>query len=101
MSLRFFRRIRLVPGVRINLSKSRPSLSVGRPGMWLTVGGKRGTRTTVGLPGTGLFWTDLTSGQNEQKLRAQPAHAPRANLAMGLFCVAVLVALVALIIFTG
>jgi Protein of unknown function (DUF4236) len=92
VSLRFFRRIRLVPGVRINLSKSRPSVSVGRPGMWLTVGGKRGTRTTVGLPGTGLFWTQASGPQ---------AHAPRANLAMGLFCVGVLVALVALIIFAG
>jgi hypothetical protein len=92
VSLRFFRRIRLVPGVRINLSKSGASLSVGRRGAWYTVG-PRGTRTTVGMPGTGLFWTE--------QHRAPPAHAPRANLAMGLFCVGVLVALVALIIFAG
>jgi hypothetical protein len=92
MTLRFFRRVRLIPGVRINLSKSGASVSVGRRGAWFTTG-PRGQRTTVGLPGTGLFWTQQASGP--------PAHASRANLAMGLFCVAVLVALVGLIVFAG
>jgi hypothetical protein len=57
MPLRFFRRVRLAPGLRINFGKSGASLSVGRKGMWLTAG-PRGRRATVGLPGTGLFWTE-------------------------------------------
>jgi hypothetical protein len=56
MPLRFFRRIRIIPGVRVNLSKRGASLSLGRKGAWFTVG-PRGTRETVGLPGTGLFYT--------------------------------------------
>ena len=92
MSLRFFRRVRIVPGLRVNLSKSGASVSVGRRGAWYTVG-PRGRRVTVGLPSTGLFWTQQASGP--------PAHAPRANLAMGLFCVAVLVALVVMIVVAG
>jgi hypothetical protein len=57
MSIRFWRRVRIVPGLRVNLSKSGASLSVGRRGAWLT-SGPRGQRVTVGLPGSGLFLTE-------------------------------------------
>jgi hypothetical protein len=56
MTLRFFRRVRIFPGLRMNLSRSGASLSVGRKGMWYTAG-PRGQRATLALPGTGLFWT--------------------------------------------
>ena len=56
MGFRFQRRIRLLPGVRLNLSKSGVSTSVGGRGAWLTLG-RRGPRATVGLPGTGLSYT--------------------------------------------
>jgi Protein of unknown function (DUF4236) len=55
-SLRLWRRFRIVPGLRINLSKSGASVSIGRRGAWFTIG-PRGRRATIGLPGTGLFWT--------------------------------------------
>ena len=57
MPLRFSRRFSLIPGLRVNLSKSGASLSVGHRGAWYTVG-PRGRRATLGLPGTGLFWTE-------------------------------------------
>ena len=56
MSFRFFRRIRIVPGITVNLSKSGVSVSAGPSGAKFTVG-TRGTRATIGLPGTGLFYT--------------------------------------------
>jgi tetratricopeptide (TPR) repeat protein len=59
MSYRFFRRVRIAPGLTVNLSKSGPSLSVGGRGGHVTFGGARGRRTTVGLPGTGLYWTTV------------------------------------------
>ncbi len=59
MSYRFFRRLRIAPGLTVNLSKSGPSLSVGTRGAHVTFGGSRGRRTTVGLPGTGLYWTTV------------------------------------------
>ena len=57
MSLRFFRRVRIIPGLRVNLSKSGASVSIGCRGAWYTIG-PRGRRVSVGLPGTGLFWTE-------------------------------------------
>ncbi|MCF8005743.1 MAG: DUF4236 domain-containing protein [Chromatiaceae bacterium] len=56
MSFRFWRRVQLLPGVSLNLSKSGASLSLGPRGAKYTIG-PRGTRATVGLPGTGLFYT--------------------------------------------
>jgi len=56
MSFRFWRRIKIAPGLTLNLSKSGGSLSLGPRGAKVTVG-PRGKRATVGLPGTGLFYT--------------------------------------------
>ncbi|MDD3370861.1 MAG: DUF4236 domain-containing protein [Alphaproteobacteria bacterium] len=60
MGLRFHKSIRLIPGLRLNLSKSGPSLSVGQKGMSFNVGGKK-TRTTVGIPGSGLSYISNSS----------------------------------------
>jgi hypothetical protein len=56
MSFRFWRRIRIAPGVTLNLSKSTASLSFGPRGAKYTIS-PRGNRVTAGLPGTGLFYT--------------------------------------------
>ena len=53
MSLRFRRSIRILPGLRINLSKGGASVSVGGPGASINVG-KRGVTRTIGIPGTGI-----------------------------------------------
>ena len=53
MGFRFQRRIRILPGLSINLSKSGISTSVGARGAHVTVG-KRGVTGSVGVPGTGM-----------------------------------------------
>jgi hypothetical protein len=50
---RFHKSRGIIPGIRVNLSKSGPSLSLGPTGLKLNIG-PRGTRRTVGLPGSGL-----------------------------------------------
>ncbi|MGE0063482.1 MAG: DUF4236 domain-containing protein [Xanthobacteraceae bacterium] len=57
MGFRFRKSVRILPGVRLNFSKSGTSVSIGTRGLRYTVGTK-GTRTTVGLPGTGISWTE-------------------------------------------
>jgi hypothetical protein len=54
--LRFFRRVQLAPGLRLNLSKGGASVSLGVRGAHVTVG-RTGIRRTVGLPGSGMFYT--------------------------------------------
>jgi hypothetical protein len=55
-NFRFYRRMRIFPGLSVNLSKSGPSLTFGVRGAHVTVG-KSGIRRTVGIPGTGLYYT--------------------------------------------
>ena len=57
MPLRFYHRVKVIPGVSINFSRSGPSLSLGARGAHITFGHGRVTRT-VGIPGTGIYWTD-------------------------------------------
>ena len=59
---RFRRSIKLFPGVRWNIGKKSSSLSFGGRGFHYTIG-PRGGRTTVGIPGTGLSYTE-TSGSS-------------------------------------
>ena len=53
--LRFQRRLQLLPGVRINLSKSGASASVGPRGADMNIG-PHGVTTNAGIPGTGLSY---------------------------------------------
>ena len=56
MGLRYRKSIKVLPGVKLNISKSGISTSVGKPGSTLNLS-KRGVRTTVGIPGTGLSYS--------------------------------------------
>lgn len=56
MSFRFRRRIKIAPGINLNLSKSGISTSAGPRGAKLNFG-KRGKRMSVGIPGTGIYYT--------------------------------------------
>ncbi|MGQ9704688.1 MAG: DUF4236 domain-containing protein [Actinomycetota bacterium] len=91
MAFRFFRRIRIAPGVTLNLAKSGGSLSFGPRGMKYTVG-SRVKRATFGIPGTGLFYTTTFGGSSSKggKSRARssppiPAVPQRDRLTLGFF----------------
>ena len=53
MGFRFRKSFKIMPGVRLNLSKSGLSTSIGGKGVTLNLS-KRGVRSTAGIPGTGL-----------------------------------------------
>jgi hypothetical protein len=69
MGLRFFRRVRLAPGVTLNLSRSGVSTSIGTRGAHVTLGHGK-TRETVGIPGAGLSYT--TTQKAAPRRRASP-----------------------------
>lgn len=55
MAFRFQRRIKIMPGLTLNLSKSGLGLSAGVRGARMSIG-SRGVHSHVGLPGTGLAY---------------------------------------------
>lgn len=51
------RRIKILPGVHLNLGKTGVTTSIGGKGLTVNLG-KRKTTTTVGIPGTGMSYTE-------------------------------------------
>jgi hypothetical protein len=60
MGFRFTKRIKIIPGIRVNLSKSGVSTSIGTKGASVNLG--RRSKLTVGLPGTGISHSTSLSG---------------------------------------
>jgi tetratricopeptide (TPR) repeat protein len=65
VGFRFFRRLKIAPGVSLNFSKSGISPSFGVAGARVTLG-RQGVRKTVGVPGTGLFYTEVDSSSRRR-----------------------------------
>jgi len=64
MGLNFRKSISLGNGLKLNLSKSGPSLSFGKSGMRQSINLKGQSRTTVGIPGTGVYYTKTSNVKN-------------------------------------
>ncbi len=54
MGLRFYRRLHVVPGVRLNLGTQGTSMSFAHQSAWLRVGPHGRRMATLGWPGTGI-----------------------------------------------
>lgn len=61
MGLNFRKSISLGHGVKINLSKSGPSISFGKKGLRQTISATGRSTTSVGIPGTGVYYTKQTN----------------------------------------
>ena len=95
MGLCFRKSISLGKGLKLNLSKSGPSVSFGKSGLRQSIALNGKTRTTVGIPGTGVYYTkassvgkitDMLTGKNkkadkEEKTKASSRKAAGAGAA--------------------
>lgn len=90
MGFRFWKRIGIAPSVTLNLSKSGGLLSFRVRGAKFTVG-STGKRATVGIHGTGLFYTSTFPSGKASKRSASPCRdstaivRPEDRLTMGFF----------------
>lgn len=93
MGFRFYKSFKILPGVRLNISKSGISAGLGVPGANMNIG-RRGRRYTAGLPGTGLSYVrtaarkrsrdqDANSDQVRGSRRASSASAWMPIIAIG------------------
>ena len=69
MGFRFRRSIKILPGIRVNLGKHSTSISVGGRGAHVTLRSGRTARTTAGIPGSGLSYTE---GGKLERLQTSP-----------------------------
>lgn len=102
MGFRFQKRIKIMPGVTINLSKSGVSTSIGTTGARVTYGhGQK--RTTVGLPGSGLSHTTVTKSNRTLAKTGSIKGAPSSDSPfatyLSIFILVVLAVVLASVIF--
>eukprot|EP00456_Euglypha_rotunda_P080002 TRINITY_DN7721_c0_g2_i2.p1 TRINITY_DN7721_c0_g2~~TRINITY_DN7721_c0_g2_i2.p1 ORF type:complete len:318 (+),score=41.12 TRINITY_DN7721_c0_g2_i2:1271-2224(+) len=78
MALRFRKSIKLAPGIRMNLSGSGTSWTLGPRGASIGIG-KRGTFLNTGIPGTGISSRTRLSGSSAtpRALSSRTAAAPQ------------------------
>lgn len=60
MGFRFQKRVRILKGLTLNLSKTGTSWTFGRPGASINIRGKKVTGS-VGIPGSGLSYRETLS----------------------------------------
>ncbi|PZO54757.1 MAG: hypothetical protein DCF15_11460 [Phormidesmis priestleyi] len=66
MGFRFRKSVKIAPGVKLNLSKSGGSLSLGGRGATVNIS-NRGVRSTYSLPGTGISYVTQTSSDRNTR----------------------------------
>lgn len=75
MGLYFRKRIKILPGLTLNVSKSGTSWSVGPKGAKINMG-KRGTYLTTGILGTGIY-SRTKINSNKRKIACQQKELKR------------------------
>jgi hypothetical protein len=86
MGFRFRRSVKLAPGIRLNLSKSGVTASIGRRGATLNISDK-GTKATVGIPGTGISYSEnlsSTKRRDRQDFAKPSSPGDGKNLLLGI-----------------
>lgn len=79
MGFRFSRRIKIMPGVRVNLGLKGSSLSVGGRGASTNVG-RRGVHANVGIPGTGIGYRERVAAPSRRAPAPRAAATARAEV---------------------
>ncbi|CAI0824946.1 DUF4236 domain-containing protein [Serratia entomophila] len=76
MGFRFIKRIKIAPGLYLNVSTGGASISVGMPGAMINFGGKNGAKATIGIPGTGLSFQQNLLGREQGSIERCPKSLP-------------------------
>lgn len=99
MAIKFRKRIKIAPGVKLNVSsKGLSSVSIGGKGMTLNAGGKKGAKLTTSIPGTGLSETHQLS---KGKASVSPENANSSGVGFGKLLIFGLVGLILYLVFFG
>ncbi|MEC7640680.1 MAG: DUF4236 domain-containing protein [Nitrospinota bacterium] len=88
MNFRFFRRVKIAPGVTLKLSKSGGSLSFGKRGAKLAFGPNKGNRSSTGFPGGMCYTTAFSASSNRSKSASKapkPVIPPKGRLTREFF----------------
>lgn len=77
MGLRFRKSIKIAPGVKLNLNKKSTSVTLGGKGVHYTVNSKGKRTASVGIPGTGLSYSESSGGTKKKKSSGSSSMQPK------------------------
>lgn len=72
---RFRRSVKIMPGVKVNFNKKSVGVTFGGKGAHYTVNSSGRKTATVGIPGTGLYYTESSGGGSSRKSSGGAAHS--------------------------
>lgn len=75
MGIRFQKRIKVLPGITLNLSRKGISTSIGTTGARVTYGHEK-RRVTTGIPGSGISHTSITSTKQPEPQQTNALYTP-------------------------
>ncbi len=78
MGLRYQHRIPLGKGIHLNVSARGVGISAGRPGLRVGISSTGQTYSIVGAPGSGVSWTERSSGKAPRGVMWVP-HGPEGH----------------------
>ena len=70
MGFKFKKSIKIAPGVKLNLNKKSASVSFGVRGFRKTYSTSGRKTSTVGIPGTGLYYTDVKNKKTTKEKKS-------------------------------
>lgn len=71
---RFRRSMKIMPGVKVNFNKNSVGVTFGGKGAHYTINSSGRKTATVGIPGTGLYYTESTKGGGSGKSSGGASH---------------------------
>ncbi len=67
MRFKFRKSFKIAPGVKVNFNKKSTGVTFGGKGIHYTVNSKGQRTKSVGIPGTGLYYTETNTSKKKQK----------------------------------
>lgn len=100
MGLRFRKSFKVAPGVKVNLNKKSTSVTFGGKGAHYTVNSKGKKTKSVGVPGSGLYYTKTSGGSSRKKSTSSSASSSKNSKKNGGCLFPVLIASIVLLLIT-
>lgn len=67
MGFRFRKSFKVAPGVKLNFNKKSTGVTFGNKGLHYTINSSGKRTASAGIPGTGLYYTESSSGSSKKK----------------------------------
>lgn len=99
MGLRFRRSLKIAPGLKLNFNKNSIGVTAGTRGAHYTINSKGKRTSSVGIPGTGLSYTETTGGSKSSNSASKSSSSNSEKGRYGCLSILLILFLISIAIF--